>query len=139
VPVDEDRWYNQHYVHQLANGNFLMLDNGNDRPDPTVGSRALEIEIDHEAQTASAVWQFVPGLQTMHAGVVTELASGTRLVAFSCDIIAAQFDCDMLLWEVEVESGEVVSYANIPRSAPNSIGAYRAEPWDSIYGEEVVA
>jgi hypothetical protein len=55
-----DRFYHEHYVRMLENGNLLLLDNGNGRPAAEGGlyTRALELALDWETMTAAKVWEY---------------------------------------------------------------------------------
>merc|ERR1712137_909139 len=61
---DTDRFYGPHAPKQLANGNFLLYDNGLGRPAAEGGAytRALELEVncneDYSDCTAKTVWNF---------------------------------------------------------------------------------
>ena len=52
----EDAFYNAHHAHQLANGNLLLMDNGNmaARGEGVAASRALEYELDAESAASRA-------------------------------------------------------------------------------------
>ena len=90
---DEDRFYNQHHPRQLANGNILLIDNGNARPgaatDAERWSRAIEYELDWERMVARAVWQFRAPFYSSHGGSVWDIPGSAeppnRLVTFACD------------------------------------------------------
>ena len=52
-----DRFYHEHYVRMLENGNLLLFDNGDGRPAAEGGqyNRALELALDWDSMTATKV------------------------------------------------------------------------------------
>ena len=91
-------FYNQHDVTQLPNGNIVMIDNGNTRPQPGGAgrrdwsrdldvqySRAVEYRLDFETMVASQAWKMRPGLYSSHGGSVRPAANGGYIVSFCCD------------------------------------------------------
>ena len=85
-PNTADRFYRQHTASQLANGNILLFDNGNERPDAEGGeySRALELRLDAAAGTAVKVWEYRPD-PDIYAPFVSSayrLNNGNTLVNF---------------------------------------------------------
>jgi hypothetical protein len=73
----------QHSIEILENGNFLLFDNGNMRPD--YYSRAVEYEVDQENLTATKVWEFRhdPDLISAAMGNVQRLPNGNTLINWS--------------------------------------------------------
>ncbi len=59
-PSPGDRFYHEHYVRMLENGNLLLFDNGNGLPAAEGGlySRALELALDRQSMTAAKVWEY---------------------------------------------------------------------------------
>jgi len=59
-PTPADKFYHEHFVRMLDNGNLLMLDNGNGRPPFEGGryTRALELALDWQSMTARKVWEY---------------------------------------------------------------------------------
>lgn len=79
---EDAKFYNQHYVRQRENGNLIMIDNGNQRPDGQ-WSRAIEYSLDFETMEASVVWQFVPeNVYTPEGGSVHVLSNSNRIIFF---------------------------------------------------------
>lgn len=73
----------QHSPKILPNGNLLVYDNGTDHsPQET---RVVEYKLDHEAKTATMVWQYHhdPPIYTAFVGWVERLANGNTWVGFS--------------------------------------------------------
>ena len=85
-PDPNDRFHKQHTASQLANGNILLFDNGNGRPDTEGGeySRALELRLDDAAGTAVKVWEYRhrPDIYAPYASSAYRLDSGHTLVNF---------------------------------------------------------
>jgi hypothetical protein len=85
-PEPSDRFYHQHTVFELTNGNVLMFDNGNTRPESEGGeySRALELRLDYERMTVSKVWEYrhEPDIFARSISGVQRLANGNTLVNF---------------------------------------------------------
>ena len=85
-PNPVDRFYKQHTASQLVNGNILLFDNGDGRPEAEGGqySRALELRLDDVAGTAVKVWEYRPD-PDIYAPVVSSayrLNNGNTLVKF---------------------------------------------------------
>jgi hypothetical protein len=80
---DDFGFSHQHSIHILDNGNLLLFDNGDLRPD--FYSRAVEYELDEEHKTATKVWEYrhSPDLQTAAMGSVQRLPNGNTLVNWS--------------------------------------------------------
>ena len=85
-PHPGDRFYGQHTASQLPNGNILLFDNGNGRPDSEGGpySRALELRLDPAAGTAVKAWEYrlAPDRYADLASSAFRLPSGHTLVNF---------------------------------------------------------
>ena len=85
-PDPNDRFHKQHTASQLANGNILLFDNGNGRPDTEGGeySRALELRLDDAAGTAVKVWEYRhrPDIYAPYASSAYRLDGGHTLVNF---------------------------------------------------------
>lgn len=76
----------QHDARRLPNGNLLLFDNGNNKPNPY--SRAVEYRIDEVAKTATKVWEFLPPIEDprvyMYAMCnVQRLPNGNTFMGFS--------------------------------------------------------
>ena len=85
-PNPADRFYKQHTASELANGNILLFDNGNGRPDAEGGlySRALELRLDDAAGKAVKVWEYRPDAD-IYAPIMSSayrLNNGNTLVNF---------------------------------------------------------
>lgn len=133
-PDPTDRFYHQHSAYQLPNGNILLFDNGNTRPDAEGGeySRALELTLDFNAMTATKVWEYKPDPPLFAPAVsnVERLENGNTLVTFGAN-------ADEVFSIVEAgRQGEAVWRATL--EAPGLSYLYRAFPASSIWGEERV-
>jgi hypothetical protein len=135
-PDPNDQFYHQHTATQLPNGNILLLDNGNVRPEEEGGvhSRALELELDFTTMEARKVWEYrhSPDRFAQCCSSVQRLANGNTLVDFginpSVDICCRTFTI------VEADSqGNAVSV--IEGSSQGIRFQYRAYALDSINGE----
>ena len=85
-PNPADRFYKQHTASELANGNILLFDNGNGRPEAEGGqySRALELRLDDATDTAVKVWEYRPDAD-IYAPIMSSayrLNNGNTLVNF---------------------------------------------------------
>lgn len=155
-PTATDKFYNQHDVTQLSNGNLLVFDNGADRPSSEGGvySRAAEYYLNYNTKTASLVWEFVPPadkgvvISCYHGGSVTFLnntdTSVTRIVSVPCDnqLVSQAYQCSILVYQVD-SAGNLISEMNVSAGSatggPNlGVGGYRAEPFRTINGETVL-
>ncbi len=85
-PNLSDRFYGQHTASELPNGNILVFDNGNGRPDSEGGeySRALELRLDHDNNTAVKVWEYrsTPDRYASHISSAFRLNNGNTIVNF---------------------------------------------------------
>jgi hypothetical protein len=134
-----DQFYHQHSAWQLADGNVVLFDNGNFRPEEEGGeySRAVELELDLETMTATKVWEYrpQPDLFAFCCSSVDRLENGNTLVVFGSgpDIIP----CCHTFTVVEADTGgEAVWRAEI--SGPGKIIQYRGYPAETILGERPI-
>jgi hypothetical protein len=149
-PEPEDRFYHEHFVRMLENGNILMLDNGNGRPASEGGlySRALELALDWNTMTASKVWEYRHVIgdnggspvykYADKVGIAQRLENGNTLVLFGADIdpntLAAKSPQTFTLVEADhAASANVLAVLDIQMPGGNQI--YRALPVDSLFGE----
>jgi len=146
-----DRFYHEHYVRMLENGNLLLFDNGNGRPLVEGGqySRALELALDWRSMTAAKVWEYrhqvgasdgVPVYKySDRVGAAQRLANGNTIIWFGADIdpttLAPKSPQTYTLVEADAspEAGAVaVLDVQIP---PGSAFPYRALPVETLFGE----
>jgi hypothetical protein len=107
----------QHNVIQLSNGNILLFDNGNLKPNPY--SRAVEYQIDESNRTARKVWEFrhPENIVSTAMGSVQRLPNGNTVIGWGG--IDAQSGHNYLLTEV-TQNG------TIALELVGSAGTYRA-------------
>jgi hypothetical protein len=87
--IGDSIWFShQHHVRRIANGDFTLFDNGNDRSyhRPPAGnySRACEYQLDEQAMTAKLVWQFDEGKTdtSTSQGSVQRLKNGNTFICW---------------------------------------------------------
>jgi hypothetical protein len=134
-PNPSDQFYHQHYANMLPNGDILLFDNGNLRPDAEGGqySRAEELKLDLSTMQAVKVWEYrnTPDLFSSAVGSVVRLANGNTVVDFGVD---STDDNPGIFTVVEAgPSGNAVAVTRI--SSPGKGDQYRAIPADSLNGE----
>lgn len=150
-PNPNDKFYHQHFVRMLDNGNLLLFDNGDGRPAAEGGqyTRALELTFDWTSMTASKVWEYRHQVGTSggapvykyadKVGTAQRLENGNTLVWFGADVdpttLALKNPETFTLVEADAnsEAGAVaVLNAQIP---PGNGVAYRALPVETLFGE----
>jgi hypothetical protein len=149
-PNATDKFYHQHYVRMLENGNLLLLDNGNGRPAAEGGlySRALELALDWDSMTATKVWEYRHQIDTKggvpvykyadKVGTAQRLKNGNTLVLFGADIDPATLlgknpqTFTLVEADANPEAGAVaVLDIQIPGNGP----IYRVLPVQTLFGE----
>lgn len=97
LPNPSDRFYHEHYVRMLENGNLIMFDNGDGRTAAEGGqySRALELALDWGSMTAAKVWEYRHQVDSSSGapvykyadkvGTAQRLENGNTLVLFGAD------------------------------------------------------
>lgn len=127
---EDDKFYNQHYVRQLQNGNLIMIDNGNSRPEDTdvegsssEYSRAIEYELDFDNMTVTKVWEFKPkDVYSPEGGSIDILESGHRVIMFPFIEIIKDGTPQPASAVYEVsEDGEQLGYMTIPWLSGNPV------------------
>ena len=100
--------------------------------------------MDYEAKTISLIWEFLPTLADgtplvcFHGGsiVVHRENSKKRFVSFPCDNTATKKICSIAAYEIEDDVAvATIQFSRVVSTNEKFIGSYRAEPWNSIYGE----
>jgi hypothetical protein len=136
-PDPSDRFYHQHAARELPNGNILLFDNGDVRPEAEGGvySRALELELDFETKEARKVWEYrhSPDLLADFVSNAQRLPNGNTLVVFGVDPKTPDICCRTFTLVEADREGNPVSVIEI--SSPGQKLLYRAYPLDSINGE----
>jgi len=145
-PNPGDRFYHEHYVRMLENGNILFFDNGNGRPaaEGSQYSRALELALDWNSMTAAKVWEYrhqLAGGSYKYAdkvGAAQRLENGNTLVWYGADIdpktLAAKNPQTLTLVEADA-SPEASAVAALDVQTPGNSPAYRAVPVETLFGE----
>lgn len=149
-PNASDRFYHQHYVRMLDNGNLLLLDNGNGRPAAEGGlyTRALELALDWDSMTASKVWEYRHQIGTTggvpvykyadKVGAAHRLDNGNTLVLFGSDIdpatLAGRNPQTFTLVEAD-SNPEAGAVAVLDIQIPGNGPIYRVFPEETLFGE----
>ncbi|MDD5702548.1 MAG: aryl-sulfate sulfotransferase [Dehalococcoidales bacterium] len=133
-PNPSDRFYHQHTAKALPNGNILLFDNGNFRPESEGGqySRGLELELNFDTMEARKVWEYrhTPDLFAGAVCSVYRLDNGNTIVDFGYDDVN---DPDVFTLVESDPEGNAVAVIKI--SSVGKTIQYRAIPLDSINGE----
>jgi hypothetical protein len=146
-PNPSDRFYHEHFVRMLENGNLLLFDNGGGRPAAEGGqySRALELALDWDSMTASKVWEYRHQASANDSykyadkvGSAQRLENGNTLVLFGADT-----DPGSLLQKnpqtftlIEADANpDAAAVAVLDFRIPNSFPVYRALPVKTLFGE----
>ncbi|MCE9602055.1 MAG: aryl-sulfate sulfotransferase [Gemmatimonadetes bacterium] len=90
----------QHSIVVLANGNYLLYDNGLRHAPPE--SRAAEYRLDPRLRTATLVWQYrhSPPIYTPFTGSVQRLSNGNTLIGWAGVAVASEVTPGgQLAWE----------------------------------------
>ena len=134
-PDPSDRFYHQHTAVPLPDGNVLLFDNGNRRPQDEGGeySRALELELDFETMTARMVWEYRhrPDIFARCCSVTYRLENGNTLILFGTqdvDLCCRPF----VIVEADPEGNAVWEVEHL---SPGKTVQYRVYPSDAIMGE----
>lgn len=87
-----------HDVSRLANGNFLMFDNGNLRANPF--SRAVEYSVNEATRTVTKVWEYehTPSLFAPMMGNAQRLPNGNTIIGWGT--VEGMFNNTLLVTEV---------------------------------------
>jgi hypothetical protein len=150
-PNPSDRFYHEHYVRMLENGNLLLFDNGNGRPAAEGGqyTRALELALDWNSMTAAKVWEYRHLVRTSggapvykysdRVGGAQRLENGNTIVWFGADIdpttLKAKSPQTYTLVEADA-SPEAGALAVLDVQIPPGTGfPYRALPVETLFGE----
>ena len=133
----EDRFYHQHSVKELSNGDILLFDNGNSRPQSEGGSysRALQLRLDFGNMTAVKVWEYrhVPDLYADCCSSVDRLPNGNTIIDFGFNSIVTGACCRVLTIVEANSAGQTVAEMKI--SGPGKQIQYRVHPINSLLGE----
>ena len=138
-PNPADRFYKQHTASQLAHGNILLFDNGNQRPEAEGGeySRALELRLDEAAGTATKVWEYRPDPDIFSdmMGSAYRLNNGNTLVNFG--FRGEDAAKPLLIVEADANGNEVFRVDTVASGTKPT--AYRANVGvEAIHGETML-
>ncbi len=100
----------QHQFEMLANGNLLLFDNGTQERGY---SRAVELDIDEEALTATQVWDYVrdPSVFVAAKGDVHRFSNGNTEVVWSTQgEIQVVTPDGTLVWALNAELGQAFTF-----------------------------
>jgi hypothetical protein len=150
-PNPSDRFYHEHYVRMLDNGNLLLFDNGNGRPAVEGGqyTRALELALDWSSMTATKVWEYRHQVGTSggapvykyadRVGVAQRLSNGNTIVWFGADIdpTTLQLKSPQTQTLVEADANpEAAAVAVLDMQIPpGNVIVYRVLPVEALFGE----
>ena len=128
-----DRFYREHTATELPNGNILIFDNGQTRPEEEGGeySRALELTLNTYELTAVKVWEYRPDPDVFapSRSSAFRLDNGNTLINFETN----DSDPPRLMVEVDPDGSEVWK---MEIRSPSIRNSYRAYSYDSILGEK---
>jgi hypothetical protein len=150
-PNPSDKFYHEHYVRMLENGNLLLFDNGNGRPAAEGGqyTRALELALDWKSMTATKVWEYRHQVGTSggtpvykysdRVGASQRLQNGNTIVWFGADLnpttLAVKSPQTYTLVETDANP-EANAVAVLDVQIPPGTGfPYRALPVETLFGE----
>ncbi|MGA9408534.1 MAG: aryl-sulfate sulfotransferase, partial [Bacteroidota bacterium] len=110
---DSIGYSHQHAIRRLANGNFVLFDNGNFHTPPF--SRALEYQVDEVNKIATLVWQYRnnPDYVSSAMGYVQRFSNGNTLIGWGAT--------NPSVTEVTSDGEKVYEM-----SMPNQVVSYRA-------------
>ena len=150
-PYPNDKFYHEHYVRMLDNGNILLFDNGDGRPVAEGGqySRALELALDWDSMTATKVWEYRHQVGSTSAGspvykyadkvgTAQRLENGNTLVWYGADTdpVTLKQNTPATFTLVEADaSPEARALAVLDVQIPGNSAVYRALPVNTLFGE----
>jgi len=128
-----DRFYGQHTASELRNGNILVYDNGNGRPEEDGGqyTRAVELALNTYDLGVTKVWEYrhTPDLYAGGRGGAFRMENGNTIVNTESNTsdpprVIAEVDGDgNEVWKAEVRS-------------PTMRNSFRAYSYKTILGEQ---
>ena len=144
-PNPSDRFYHEHFVRVLENGNLLLFDNGDGRPAAEGGqySRALELALDWDTMTATKVWEYRHQLgdgsykYADKVGTAQRLENGNTLVLYGADIdpTTLQAKNPPTFTLVEADANPEAGAVAVLNMQVSGTPIYRALPVNTIFGE----
>ena len=120
-----------HTASEVSDGRVLVFDNGVDREDGGLYSRALEVEIGSDG-TAHKIWEFraAPDNQARIISSARRLANGNTLVAYGTSAGVGGSTGPMEAFEVDANERAIWHL-----TVQNAASMYRATPLSDIKGE----
>lgn len=131
-----DVFLSQHSPVEVAPNRILLFDNGFSPVNTRGWSRAIEYQLDLNARTATAVWQYrpTPDINAMRVGSVFRHANGNTVVGFGWG--QGTGGVDPITARELTATGQLVWSLTAKR--PEFDRVYRLKPMQSIAGERVV-
>ena len=127
-----DRFYGQHTASEMPNGNILVFDNGQGRPEEEGGgySRALELTLNTYDVTAIKVWEYrhTPDLYARGRSSAFRMPNGNTIINFETN----EVDPPRVLVEADRDGNAVWT---LEIRSPSLRNSFRAYTIDSISGE----
>jgi hypothetical protein len=113
----------QHCASILPNGNILLYDNGNLKPN--LYSRAVEYSVDVSLKTATKVWEYrnSPDIYNSTFGTVYRLENGNSLINFSNGKIVEVKPDNSIAFEINSTLNDI--YYRVQKSTLNAIYSKR--------------
>lgn len=116
---DGSTWSKQHGLHVLGPDHLLFFNNNGAGGGLGAGSRALEVQLDVNAKTATKVWSFTasPAISNMVMGDVQRLENGNTIVAYStAGVLQEVSSKGEVLQELTWQAGAAFGYINKRKS-----------------------
>ncbi len=127
-----DKFYGQHTASEMPNGNILVFDNGQGRPEEEGGeySRALELTLNTYDLTAIKVWEYrhTPDLYARGRSSAFRMPNGNTIINFETN----EVDPPRVIVEADGEGNAVWT---LELRSPSLRNSFRAYSIDSISGE----
>ena len=130
-----DRFYGQHTASEMPNGNILVFDNGQGRPEEEGGeySRALELTLNTYDLSAIKVWEYrhTPDLYARGRSSAFRMPNGNTIINFETN----EVDPPRVIVEADGEGNAVWT---LEIRSPSLRNSFRAYSIDSVSGESRV-
>ncbi len=130
-----DKFYGQHTASEMPNGNILVFDNGQGRPEEEGGeySRALELTLNTYDLSAIKVWEYrhTPDLYARGRSSAFRMPNGNTIINFETN----EVDPPRVIVEADGDGNAVWT---LELRSPSLRNSFRAYTIDSISGESRV-
>ena len=127
-----DKFYGQHTASEMPNGNILVFDNGQGRPEEEGGeySRALELTLNTYDLSAIKVWEYrhTPDLYARGRSSAFRMPNGNTIINFETN----EVDPPRVIVEADGDGNAVWT---LELRSPSLRNSFRAYTIDSISGE----